>query len=240
MQTIFEVHLGHARVDVEEEHAARRADLLEAVLYAACHDVVSNAAKRLQTHHTVDAHLAELYHLARDEPAFAKLVDEVEHLRRIFGHREDVAVGAIELEAALDFIPFMRTTIDIHLDKFGGYALLEIAVFDIVFAVDRIVDERLQQETKERRHNHLNTTEAGPFALLSLLEPGTRMFVINPYNESTPFTIIGNELISADDISTLEAIANQFDNTLTLVTCENELPLGGYANRRVVTAVPNE
>ena len=89
-------------------------------------------------------------------------------------------------------------------------------------------------------HNHLDTTEAGPFALLSRLEPGTRMFVINPNNESTPFTIIGNELIGADDISALEVIANQFDNTLTLVTCEDELPQGGYANRRVVTAVPNE
>lgn len=88
-------------------------------------------------------------------------------------------------------------------------------------------------------HNHINTTEAGPFAFLSRLEPGTKMVVLDQNNELTSFTVVGNELIGADDIPAMEAIANRFENSLTLITCEDELPLGGYANRRVVSAVPN-
>ena len=88
-------------------------------------------------------------------------------------------------------------------------------------------------------HNHLNTTEAGPFALLSGLESGTRLFVVNRNNEMTAFTVVRNELIAADEFTTVEAIANQFDNTLVLLTCENENPEGGYVNRRVIAAIPD-
>ena len=52
-------------------------------------------------------------------------------------------------------------------------------------------------------------------------------------------SVVENELISADDAAVLEAMANQFENTLTLVTCENELSEGGYANRRVIAAIPD-
>lgn len=88
-------------------------------------------------------------------------------------------------------------------------------------------------------HNHLNTTATGPFALLSQLEPGTKMYVLNTHKELTSFTVAENELLSAFDAETLEAMANQFENTLTLITCENELSEGGYANRRVITAHPD-
>ncbi len=88
-------------------------------------------------------------------------------------------------------------------------------------------------------HNHLNTTEAGPFAYLSQLEPGTKIFVQKRNKESISFTVIRNELIAAEDMTALETIANQFENSLTLLTCENELSGGGYAERRVVTAIPD-
>lgn len=88
-------------------------------------------------------------------------------------------------------------------------------------------------------HNHLNTTESGPFALLSQLKPGTKMYVLNPHKELTSFTVVENELLGAFDAAALEAMANHFENTLTLVTCENELSEGGYANRRVIAAIPD-
>ena len=87
-------------------------------------------------------------------------------------------------------------------------------------------------------HNHLSSNEAGPFAFLSQLEPGTKIFIMNKYQKKTVFTVVQNELIAADDISGLEVIANRYKNTLTLVTCENELADGGYANRRVIAAIP--
>ena len=88
-------------------------------------------------------------------------------------------------------------------------------------------------------HNHLSGTEAGPFALLSQLEPGTKMFVLKGNAEIISFAVIRNELVAAEDISALETIVNQFENTLTLITCENERVSGGYSNRRVVIAIPD-
>ena len=88
-------------------------------------------------------------------------------------------------------------------------------------------------------HNHLSGTEAGPFAFLSQLEPGSKMFVLKKNNETISFTVIRNELIAAEDMAALEVIANQYENTLTLLTCENERSGGGYADRRIITAVPD-
>ena len=88
-------------------------------------------------------------------------------------------------------------------------------------------------------HNHLNELETGPFAFLVRLEPGTKLFVLNENNENLSFTVIRNELLAAEDMAVLEAIVNQSDNSLTLLTCENERYWGGYANRRVVVAVPD-
>ena len=88
-------------------------------------------------------------------------------------------------------------------------------------------------------HNHLSDTEIGPFAFLSQLEPGTKMFVLKENEKLISFTVIRNDMIDAEDVTALETIVNQFENTLTLLTCENELTRGGYANRRVVTAIPD-
>lgn len=88
-------------------------------------------------------------------------------------------------------------------------------------------------------HNHLSTTEIGPFAFLSQLEPGMKMFVLKENEKLISFTVIRNDMIDAEDVTALETIANQFNNSLTLLTCENELTRGGYANRRVVTAIPD-
>ncbi len=88
-------------------------------------------------------------------------------------------------------------------------------------------------------HNHLNNTQAGPFAFLSRLEPGSKLFVQNSHDELASFTVMENKLIGAGDITALERLANQLENTLTLVTCENELAEGGYANRRVIIALPD-
>ena len=88
-------------------------------------------------------------------------------------------------------------------------------------------------------HNHLSSTEAGPFAFLSQLEPGTKIFIMKENNDIISFSVLRSELVAAEDISALESIANQFENAMTLITCENERVPGGYANRRVVVAIPD-
>ena len=85
-------------------------------------------------------------------------------------------------------------------------------------------------------HNHLNTTEAGPFALLRDLETDDRIFVLTPSGELKTFSVYANQKIAEDDTAGLERIANARDHSLTFITCEDERPEGGYAARRIVAA----
>ena len=45
-----------------------------------------------------------------------------------------------------------------------------------------------------------------------------------------------NEKIGSHDVAGLYRIASAFESTVTLLTCEDERPEGGYASRRVVSA----
>ena len=87
-------------------------------------------------------------------------------------------------------------------------------------------------------HNHLNTMEAGPFVLLNEMGIGDRIFVLDPQDEMQIFAVYANEKIAETDIRGLQRIAERFDDSLTLITCEDERTEGGYANRRIIAAKP--
>ena len=88
-------------------------------------------------------------------------------------------------------------------------------------------------------HNTLNTTEWGPFAMLATLDVNDAIFVTDANNEMKSFRVYANELLGPNDMEKLASIAETFENSLVLVTCENEAVSGGYMNRRVVFAKPN-
>ena len=87
-------------------------------------------------------------------------------------------------------------------------------------------------------HNHLNTMEAGPFAFLKFMNEGDMIFVRDRAGELQSFRVYAAEKIGAADTAKLVRIAMQDENSITLMTCEDELPDGGYASRRVVAARP--
>ncbi len=87
-------------------------------------------------------------------------------------------------------------------------------------------------------HNHLNNTEAGPFALLSSLEEGDRIFIRDSHDDLKIYVVYANEKIAEADSSAVENIAVKYDGSLTMITCEDERVDGGYANRRIVAARP--
>ena len=87
-------------------------------------------------------------------------------------------------------------------------------------------------------HNHLSTMEAGPFVLLQEMGIGDRIFVLDPEDQMQIFTVYANEKIAETDIRGLQRIAERFDDSLTLITCEDERIEGGYANRRIIAAKP--
>ena len=83
-------------------------------------------------------------------------------------------------------------------------------------------------------HNHLNTTEAGPFALLSSLRPGDRIMITDEQGVMQIWHVYQNTKIPADSFSGIAGDVK--DNALILLTCEDESPAGGYLNRRVILA----
>ena len=87
-------------------------------------------------------------------------------------------------------------------------------------------------------HNHLNTTEAGPFALIQKMEIGDRIFVTDENNDIQIFQVYANEKIDETDFAGLNRIVEQRVNSLTMLTCEDERPNGGYQNRRIIAAAP--
>ena len=87
-------------------------------------------------------------------------------------------------------------------------------------------------------HDHLSRTEIGPFAFLYDMEIGDRIFFLDPQNNILIFEVYANEKITADDIAGLERISGSWPQSATFITCEDEQPEGGYANRRIIAAKP--
>ena len=85
-------------------------------------------------------------------------------------------------------------------------------------------------------HNHLNDTESGPFALLSSMEEGERIFIRDGNNDLQIFIVFANTKVSETDFETVDRIAGAFEDTLIMITCEDEMISGGYASRRIAAA----
>ncbi|HOP01891.1 MAG TPA: sortase [Flexilinea sp.] len=89
-------------------------------------------------------------------------------------------------------------------------------------------------------HNHLNNMEVGPFLFIKDLAQNDRIFVRNNEGKLLEFSVYANELFGPDDFNLVRQKAEEFENTLVLITCENEAEDGGYLNRRIVFAKRSE
>ena len=83
-------------------------------------------------------------------------------------------------------------------------------------------------------HNHLNTIEAGPFALLRELEAGDNIMITDQRGAMQTWHVYKSAKVPADGFAKI--VDEIKDNALALITCEDESPDGGYLNRRVVLA----
>ena len=83
-------------------------------------------------------------------------------------------------------------------------------------------------------HNHLDEMNAGPFAALSLLSKDDRIFVTDAEGNLQIFIVYESTLLDPDDGEMIYRKA--VPGALVLLTCESELPEGGYAYRRAVFA----
>ena len=85
-------------------------------------------------------------------------------------------------------------------------------------------------------HNTLNAEDFGPFASIRLMEEGDHLMVRQSNGKLMSFKVYANTKIGAADMDGLLHTAAAYENTITLLTCEDELPEGGYASRRIVSA----
>lgn len=83
-------------------------------------------------------------------------------------------------------------------------------------------------------HNTLNAEEYGPFAMLASMEMGERFFIRDKADILKKFEVYANEKIGENNIAALYQAASGYDSVVALLTCEDELPEGGYASRRIV------
>ena len=85
-------------------------------------------------------------------------------------------------------------------------------------------------------HNHLDQMNTGPFLFLADLQENDRIFVTDDGGKLLRFRVYRNEAV--DPASGSEIYNGVIPGSLILVTCEDELPEGGYAYRRLVYAEP--
>ena len=85
-------------------------------------------------------------------------------------------------------------------------------------------------------HNTLDANTFGPFALIRVLRSGDRLFIRTGQNDLMIFEVYSNEKINEFDYESLYRAGSLYENTITLLTCEDERPEGGYTNRRIVSA----
>ena len=85
-------------------------------------------------------------------------------------------------------------------------------------------------------HNHLNTTETGPFLFIGDMQEGDRIMVTDAENNLQLYKVYGNYKVASNGFA---EVANEVrEDALVLITCEDESVNGGYINRRVVMAEP--
>ena len=85
-------------------------------------------------------------------------------------------------------------------------------------------------------HNTVNAEDIGPFVLITNLKEGDRLFVTDENGEILIYEVYSNQKIAGNDMAALQESAAAYFDTVTLLTCEDERPEGGYAARRVVSA----
>ena len=85
-------------------------------------------------------------------------------------------------------------------------------------------------------HNHMNTTEIGPFLFIRDMEEGDRIMITDEDNMMRIYRVYGNYKITSNNFASVAG--NVRENALVLITCEDESVEGGYLNRRVIFAEP--
>ena len=73
---------------------------------------------------------------------------------------------------------------------------------------------------------------------IQLVNEGDSITFIRKDDSMDIYTVYANEKIADTDFDTLNQIAESAENAVIFITCEDERVESGYANRRIVAAMP--
>ena len=73
MQTVSDIGIGCAGIEVEEKQRQMRVEIFVTTLYSFADDMVRNTAERLQRDHFVDAMIRQVAYLTGQEPSLAEV-----------------------------------------------------------------------------------------------------------------------------------------------------------------------
>ena len=153
MQTVGDIGIGCAGIEVEEKQRQMRVEIFVTTFYSFTDDMVRYAAEGLQRDHFVDAVIRQVAYLAGQEPSFSEVCGGVDHTAAFAPDIHDIRERSVERVVAAETVIDMRIVEQKAVDEFclpGAQTILA----DMLLAVDERVRDRGGEEARDRRwHN---------------------------------------------------------------------------------------
>ena len=108
MQTVGDIGVRCAGIEIEEKQRQMRVEVLVTALYSFADDVVGYAAERLQRDHFVDAMIRQVAYLAGQEPSLAKVRGGVDDAAAFAPDVHDICERSVERVVAAETVIDMR------------------------------------------------------------------------------------------------------------------------------------
>ena len=141
MQTVGDIGVRCAGIEIEEKQRQMRVEVLVTALYSFADDVVGYAAERLQRDHFVDAMIRQVAYLAGQKPALAEVRGGVDDATALVPDIHDICERPVEREVAAEAVIDMRVMEQKTVDKFC-LPRVQTVLADMLLSVDEGVRDR--------------------------------------------------------------------------------------------------
>ena len=141
MQTIGDIGIGCAGIEIEEKQRQMRVKVLVTAFDTFADDVIRNTAERLQRDHFVDAMIRQVAYLAGQEPSLAEVCGGVNHTAAFAPDVHDIRERPVEREVAAEAVIDMRVVEQKAVDELC-LPRFQTVLADVLLAVDERVRDR--------------------------------------------------------------------------------------------------
>ena len=155
MQTVGDIGVGCACIEVEEKQRQMRVEIFVTALYSFADDVIRYASERLQRDHFVDAMIRQVAYLAGQEPSLAEVRSGVDDAAALVPDIHDIREGPVERVVAAEAVIDMRVMEQKAVNEFclpGAQTVLA----DVLLAVDERIGNRSGEESRDRRRDNFH------------------------------------------------------------------------------------